>query len=199
MNIHRGLVPVVAGIALAGAWPVGAQMLGGGLGGAVGGGAGGMLGAPGGALGGSFGGAGNVAGQGNAGTGAGRLGSVRDQGAQAAESSKSRVNSAHGAAVTDVQAARTAGVSAGKHASSGAQDAAPPSGPGTPVNGGDLSLGGGASAEKHVFGRQASAGGSGQSATRVDDSGVLNSSSGQAGASVQKEQASQPAPESDAK
>jgi hypothetical protein len=199
MKIHRGLVSIVAGIALAGSWPAGAQGLGGGLGGAVGGAAGGMLGAQGGTLGGSFGGAGNAAGQGNAGIGSGRLGSVRDHGAQAAEGTKSRVDSAHGAAATDVQAAKAGGRAAGQQTSSAAQGAPPASGPGTPVNGGDLSLGGGASAEKHAFGRRAAAGGSGESATSVDDSGVLNASNGQAEVSVEKEQPAQPAPESDAK
>jgi len=205
MKIHRGIVSIVAGMALAGTWPVGAQVLGGGLGGAVGGGAGGMLGAPGGALGGGLAGTGSAAGQGNAGIdGAGTFGSIRDRtqqtagnaagrahgrAEQVADGSKSRLDSTRGAVAADAQAKKGA-----------AQGAAQQARPDTSANSGDLSLGGGANAEKHAFGRRAAAGGSGQSATHVDDSGVLNSSGGQAGVSVQKEQPEQPvAAESDAR
>ena len=203
MKIHRGFVSIVAGMALAGAWPVGAQVLGGGLGGSAGGGAGGMLGGPGGALGGGFAGAGNAAGQGNAGIdGAGTFGSIRDRTQQttgvagrarghtqqAAEGGKSRLESTRSAVSADAQARKGA-----------AQDTVQQARPDSSANSGDLSLGGGASAEKHAFGRKAAAGGSGESATHVDDSGVLNSSGGRADVSVQKQQPVQPAaPESDA-
>jgi hypothetical protein len=202
MNIkNRNVLTIVAGALLVASLPAGAQVLGGGLGGAVNGTLGGSLG------GGGINGAGSAAGSGAFDT-AGTFGSLHDRAQQAGSrtneaaanakgNAQSRIDSARGATDATVQTAHSAGVNASRKAADSAsttqqgatQPAATPAA--TQPSGLLLNGSGSASAEKHAMGRTVSAQGSGDSTTSADRSGLFNSTNGQAGASVKKDE---PAP-----
>jgi hypothetical protein len=205
MNINnRNVLKVVAGALLLASLPAGAQVLGGGLGGAVNGTLGGSLG------GGGINGAGGIAGDGAFDT-SGTFGSLRDRtqqagsrtheaAANATSNARSRIDSARGATDATVQSAHSASVNAGRRAADSAnttqqgatQPAATSATPAATQPGGLLLNGSGsASAEKHAMGHTVSAQGSGDSTTSADRSGLFNGTSGQAGASVKKDE---PAP-----
>lgn len=203
MNINRNVLKIVAGALLMAALPAGAQVLGGGLGGAVNGTLGGSLG------GGGINGAGSAAGGGAFDT-SGAFGSLRDRtqqvgsrtqdaAANAKGSAGSRVDSARGATDATVQGAHSASVNAGRRAADaasttqGATQSTTQSTtqPGAAPSGVLLNGSGSAGAEKHAMGRTVSAQGSGDSTTGLDRSGLFNSTNGQAGASMKKDE---PAP-----
>jgi len=202
MNINRNVLTMTAGALLLASLPAGAQVLGGGLGGAVNGTLGGSLG--------GISGAGSAAGSG-AFDATGTFGSLRDRtqqigsrahdaAANAGGSARSRIESARGATDATVQGAHSASVNAGRRAADAA-NATQGTGEGAAQTGNaaaatppsDLLLNGAGSAgvEKQALGRTVSAQGSGDSSTSADRSGLFNSTSGQAGASVKKDE---PAP-----
>src|SRR6185369_3008351 len=127
-------------------------------------------------------------------------GRTHEAAATAAGNARSRVDSARGATDATVQSAHSASVAAGHRAADSAtqtggaaqgatQTASPPQT--QPAGGLLLNGSGSASAEKHVMGRTVNANGNGESTTSADRSGLFNSTSGKAGASVKKDE---PAP-----
>lgn len=192
---------LMAGAMLVASLPAGAQVLGGGI-----------TGAASGMLGGSFGtsgmqGAGSGAGSAGLGT-ADSFGTLRDHASQTAgrareatagtaADARSRADSVRGTTAGTAQTAHSAGVEVAKDAKS---DAPAPQGNITPAQqgnvtpaspGGDLLLGGSASAEKHAMGRSATAHGAANSETSANRSGFMNSSGSQADIALTRDE---PAP-----
>ena len=199
MNIKCNTLTIMAGALLVASLPAGAQVLGGGI-----------TGAASGMLGGTFGtsgvqGAGS--GAGNAGLGTSdSFGTLRDRASQTAgrtrettagtvADARSRADSARGTTAATAQTAHSAGVEATKDAKS---DATAPQGstPAQPGNvtpapqGGNLLLGGSASAEKHAMGHNATAHGAANSDTSANRSGLMNSSGSQADIALTRDEPS---------
>src|SRR5881394_3174265 len=194
MYVNRNVLKILAGSLLLASLPAGAQALGGGLGGAAGG-----------TLGGTLGGA-NINGAGAAAIGAdfdasGSFGAVRDRAQQvggktrqvagrAVGTARSGVESARGAADASVQTAHSASVNASHsvEADGAAQAGSASQASIQPSGGAQLSGSGGAGAEQHAMGRNVKAEGAAGSQTSADRSGLANSSDGQVGLSVNKDE-----------
>ena len=202
MNIRRNVFSIVAGALLMASLPAGAQVLGGSVGGAMNGALGGRLAGAG--FDGSASAAGNAGFDASGAFGAahGRMHQAGDTtraiGGRAVGSARADVATARGMTETSVQTAHSAGARVSRRAArSAAQTSASAEQSGfaqaNTQPGGELLLNGsgGASTEKHAFGRTIAAEGVAGGETSADRSGVTSSAFGQGSLSMKKDE---PAP-----